>query len=83
MALEKKITTDYRVVGEYKHINIIDRTMIMEGGKELSSSIHQTSLTSSDNIDSQSDELKTLAGSVWTDAVKKAWSDKQKAELPE
>jgi len=83
MALEKKITTDYRVVGEYKHINIIDRTMIMEDGKELSSSIHQTSLTSSDNIDSQSDELKALAGSVWTDAVKKAWSDKQKAELPE
>ena len=82
MALEKIVTTDYRVVGEYKHINIIDKTAIMEDGKELSTSIHQTSLTSSDNIDSQSDELKTLAGAVWTDAVKKAWSDKQKAELP-
>ena len=77
MALEKKITTDYRVVGEYKHINIIDRTMIMEGGKELSSSIHQTSLTSSDNIDSQSDELKTLASALWTDEVKAAWAAKQ------
>tara|TARA_R100000458_G_C8162685_1_gene166124 strand:- start:41 stop:292 length:252 start_codon:yes stop_codon:yes gene_type:complete len=83
MALEKKLTTDYKVLGEFKHINIIEKTTIVEDGKELSFSIHNIALTPSDDISNQSDELKDLANAVWTDAVKKAWSDKQKAELPE
>lgn len=82
MALEKQVTTDYKVMGEFKHINIIEHTTILENGKKISSSIHNIALTPSDDISKQSDELKNLANAVWTDDVKKSWSDKQKAELP-
>jgi hypothetical protein len=33
------------------------------------------------NVSSESDEIKGMAETLWTDAVKKAWSDKQKEDL--
>jgi hypothetical protein len=32
------------------------------------------------DVSSESDEVKGMANALWTDAVKKAWSDKQKAD---
>ena len=80
MAITKLLTDDYEVRTEYKHINVRTKISIMEDGKELSSSYHRRVLSSDMDISSESDEIKALAGAIWTDAVKKAWSDKQKAE---
>ena len=80
MALEKQMKDDYEVRGEYKHINVRTKTSIMEDGKELSYSYHRKVLTPEMDISSESDEIKALAGAIWTDAVKKAWLDKLKAE---
>jgi hypothetical protein len=32
------------------------------------------------DVSSENDEVKGMANSLWTDEVKKAWSDKQKAD---
>ena len=41
MALEKVITYDYEIRGEYKHIQERQKTAIVEDGNELSHSYHR------------------------------------------
>ena len=80
MALSKEMKDDYEVRTEHKHINVRTKTSIMEDGKELSFSYHRKVLTPDMDVSGESDEIKALAGAIWTDAVKKAWSDKLKAD---
>jgi hypothetical protein len=80
MALSKTIKDDYEVRTEHKHINVRTKTSIMEDGKELSYSYHRKVLTPDLDISGESAEIKALAGAIWTDAVKKAWSDKLEAD---
>tara|TARA_R100000458_G_scaffold5879_1_gene4697 strand:- start:617 stop:853 length:237 start_codon:yes stop_codon:yes gene_type:complete len=78
MALSKKSTFDYEVRGEFKCIQIRERVAVMEDGEELSFKYHRRSLMPDANISSESDEIKALCNSVWTDAVKKAYQDSLK-----
>ncbi len=80
MAITKQLQDDYEVRGEYKKINVRTKTSIMEDGKAISYSYHRKVLTPDMDISSESDEIKALAGAIWTDAIKKAWSDKLKAD---
>ena len=80
MALSKVIKDDYEVRGDYKKINVRTKTSIMEDGKELSFSYHRKVLSPDMDVSGESTEIKALAGAIWTDAVKKAWSDKLKAD---
>ena len=80
MALEKKVTYDYEVRSEYKHIQERQKTAIVEDGNELSYSYKRRVLTPDMDVSSESDEVKGMASALWTDAVKKAWSDKQEAD---
>ena len=80
MALSKVEKDDYEIRGEYKHINVRTKTSIMEDNKELSYSYHRKVLTPDMDVSGESDELKALAGALWTDDIKKAWSDKQKED---
>ena len=73
MALNKKVTYDYEVRGEYKKIQVRERTAIVENGKELSYSYSRRLLHSDDDVSGESDELKALTGSLWTDEVKAAY----------
>ena len=75
MALEKKVTYDYEVRGEYKIIQQRKRTAIEEDGKEISFSYNRTSFMPDADVSGESDELKALADTLWTDAVKKAYKD--------
>ena len=83
MALTKVITYDYEIRSEYKHIQERRKTAIVEDGKELSYSYHRRVLTPDMDVSSDSDEIKGMASALWTDDVKKAWSDKQKADVGE
>ena len=80
MAITKKLKDDYEVRTDYKHINVRTKTSIMEDGKELSFSYHRKVLTPDMDVSGESAEIQALAGAIWTDAVKKAWSDKLKAD---
>tara|TARA_R100000458_G_C8258029_1_gene233892 strand:- start:1045 stop:1302 length:258 start_codon:yes stop_codon:yes gene_type:complete len=78
MAITKEYTVNYEIVTEYKHIQVKEITHIMEDGKELSRTYHRRVLHSDADISNESDEIKGIANSVWTDEVKKAWSDRKK-----
>ena len=77
MALEKVITYDYEVRGEFKHINERAKTSVMEDGEELSYSYHRRVLAPDADVSSESDEIKGMASALWTDEVKAAWAAKQ------
>ena len=78
MGLEKKVTYDYEVRGEYKCIQQRARTAIEEDGKEISFSYRRKSFMPDVDVSGESDEVKALADTLWTDAVKKAYEDSKK-----
>ena len=80
MALEKVITYEYEIRTDFKHIQEREKTAIMEDGKELSYSYHRRVLTPDMDVSSERKEIKGMADALWTDDVKKAWSDKLKAD---
>ena len=84
MALTKTTEEDsIEVVGEFKQLQISTATIIKEDGVELSRSHHRKvldpgTLDGSDNLverdlSSESAEVKGIANTAWTDAVKTAW----------
>ena len=75
MSITKILTDDYEVRGEYKHINVRTKTSIIEDGEELSFQYHRKVLTPDMDVSGESNEIKALANVLWTDDVKKAWSD--------
>ena len=75
MALSKQSTFDYEVRGDYKVIQVRERIAILEDGAEISFKYHRRSLMPDADVSSESDEVKALAGTFWTDAVKKAYED--------
>ncbi len=81
MALTKVEKDDYEVRGIYKHINVRTKVSIMEDGEELSYKYHRRVLSPDMDVSGESDELKALAGAIWTDEVKSAWATKQAEEV--
>ena len=77
MALEKVISYDYEVRGEFKQIQERAKTIIMEDGKELSYSYHRRALAPDADVSGESDEIKGMASALWTDEVKAAWAEHQ------
>ena len=80
MALEKVITYDYEVRGEFKHIQERRKTAIVEDGEELSYSYHRRVLSPEMDVSGESDEIKGMASALWSDEVKAAWAAKQAEE---
>ena len=80
MALSKKVTYDYDVRGEFKTISVREKTAIMEDGVELSASYHRKTIQCKDDVSAESDEVKAMANTVFTDAIKKALDDAQESE---
>ena len=87
MALTKTQVEDkIEVVGDYKHIQIRTATIIKDDGTEISRSFHRKvlnpgKLDASNNLvdtdtSSESAEVKGIASTVWTQAVKDAWKAK-------
>ena len=80
MALSKEVSYDYEIRSEYKHIQERKKTAIMEDGKELSSSYQRRSLSPDADVSSESDEIKGMADTLWTDEVKAAYAAKLEAD---
>ena len=73
MALTKQVTEDYEVRGEFKTIQKRTRTAIMEDGVEISYKYNRTSFMCDADVSGESDELKALAGALWTDEIKASY----------
>ena len=77
MALEKVVSYDYEVRGDFKFIQERAKTSILEDGEELSYSYQRRVLAPDADVSGESDEIKGMASALWTDEVKAAWAAKQ------
>jgi len=75
MALTKETKDDYEIRGVYKHINVRTKTSIMEDGVEISYKYHRKVLTPDMDVSGESAEIQALAGTLWTDELKSAYTD--------
>ena len=93
MALTKTLEEDkIEVISEYKNIHVRTATVIKEDGAELSRSFNRKVLNpgrldASDNwvdtdVSAESDEVKGIASTVWTQSVKDAFKAKLISEKP-
>ena len=62
------------VVGEYKAVQIAVDTVIKEDGVELSRSRHRKVVHPDQDISSEDAEVQAVCNTVWTQAVKDAWT---------
>ena len=81
MSLTKESTFDYEVRGAFKAIQIREKIAIMENGEELSYTYNRRSLMPDADISSESDEVKALCNSLWTDSIKTAYENNKKEDL--
>ena len=83
MAITKEVVIDrHEVVGEYKHIQCREATIIKEDGVELSRSFHRHVLNPDDDISGEPQETQDICNAVWTDEVKSAWATFQAENEP-
>jgi len=75
MAITKTTKTDkIEIVGDFKHIQVREATVIQEDGVELTRSFHRYVLSPGDDVSSQSSDIKSIANAVWTDEIINAYS---------
>ena len=93
MALTKEVVNDrIEVIGDEKHLQIRQATVIKEDGKELSRSFKRRQLYCGDwstddkwtdtDISSESADIKGIANSVWDQAAKDAQKANDIARRP-
>ena len=73
MALEKSTKQDKIEIvdrGDWKAIQVRTATIITDDGTELSRSFHRHVVAPNDDVSSESDEIKKLAESYFTDDAK-------------
>lgn len=70
MAITKTIVTDkIEIVGEFKHIQVREASIIQEDGIELTRSFHRYVLSPGQDISEQSSEIQAIANAVWTEEL--------------
>ena len=85
MALTKEVKIDkLEIVGDFKHVQCREATIVSEDGVELSRSFHRHVLHPDSDISAEPQETQDICNAVWTDEVKSAWTAFQEAQaLPE
>ena len=85
MALTKEVKIDkLEIVGDFKHVQCREATVVSEDGVELSRSFHRHVLQPDSDISGEPQETQDICNAVWTDEVKSAWTAFQEAQaLPE
>jgi hypothetical protein len=74
MAIIKSIEHDrIEVVGDYKHVQVREATVITEDDVELTRSFRRYVLHPDANISGETAEIQAVCNAVWTDAIKAAW----------
>ena len=75
--IENKIVDRFDIVGEFKHINVIEDTQIIDEDTNEVKVREQFSnyiLVPDQDISSQPAEIQAIANAVWTDEVKAAYA---------
>ena len=83
MALTKEVKVDkLEIVGDFKHVQCREATVVSEDGLELSRSFHRHVLQPDSDISGEPQETQDICNAVWTDEVKSAWTTFQEAQAP-
>ena len=70
MAITKTVKTDkIEIVGDFKHVQVREATVIEEDGVELTRSFHRYVLAPGDDITNQPPEVASVANAVWTQEI--------------
>ena len=78
MALTKEVKVDkLEIVGDFKHVQCREATVVSEDGVELSRSFHRHVLQPDSDISGEPQETQDICNAVWTDEVKTAWTTYQ------
>ena len=85
MAITKEVKIDkLEIVGDFKHVQCREATVVSEDGVELTRSFHRHVLQPDSDISGEPQETQDICNAVWTDEVKSAWTTFQEAQaLPE
>ena len=85
MALTKEVKIDkLEIVGDFKHVQCREATVVSEDGVELSRSFHRHVLHPDSDISGEPQETQDICNAVWTTEVKAAWTAFQEAQaIPE
>ena len=62
------------IVGDFKHVQCREATIIKEDGVEISRSFHRHILNPDSDIAGEPQETQDICNVVWTDEVKSAWT---------
>ena len=74
MALSKEVKYDkVEIVGDNKHVQCRQATVISEDGVELSRSFKRHVLHPDSDISGEPQEVQDICNAVWSDEVKAAW----------
>jgi len=77
MALSESIEYDkIEVVGQYKHVQVREATVIKKDGTELTRSFRRYVLAPDADVSKEPADVKAVCDAVWTDAIKDAWKKK-------
>jgi len=75
MALTERTADDkIEIVGEYKHIQVRQATIIERDGVEISRSFHRRVVGPLDDLSAETAEVQALAAAVHTDEIKAAYA---------
>lgn len=75
MAITKTTAIDkIEIVGEYKHIQVREASIIQEDGVELTRSFHRYVLAPGSNLEGQPQEVVSIANAVWTQEIIDAYN---------
>lgn len=73
MAITKEVVIDkIEIVGEHRHIQLREATVIKEDGVEISRSFHRRVMSPDADTNKENAEIKRLAAAVWTQKIKAA-----------
>ena len=82
MALSESTEYDkIEVVGQYKHVQVREATVIKKDGKELTRSFRRYVLDPDADVSKEPAEVKAICDAAWTDAVKNAWKSRPSSSL--
>ena len=81
MAITKEVRYDKtEIVGDFKHVQCREATIIKEDGVEISRSFHRHALAPDSDISGEPQETQDVCNAVWTDEVKAAWATFQEEQ---
>jgi hypothetical protein len=81
MALTERTADDkIEIVGDYKHIQVRQATIIERDGVEISRNFHRRVVGPLDDVSGETDEIKALAALLHTAEIKAAYQAHLKAQ---